>query len=108
MYITKRVTKIDLVSERIPKDRNYDGYLIVATQVLHEARRHLFEMEWQLDDAAAKFRAAGSLNEVIELINSILAQLPNERADRFGMTTGEHKIPYDDEKKRLLLLNAKA
>jgi hypothetical protein len=106
MLITKRVTTSDLISTKITADSDkYFMYLCVATEVLHEARRYLFEMEWQLDDAVARFTAAGSINEVIEMINSILARLPNERADRFGVVTQDHALPFDALNRQLIKLD---
>jgi hypothetical protein len=103
MIPTKRVTAADVVSERISTDNEiYRKYLYVAAEVLHEARRYYFEREWKFDAAVAKFTAAGSVNEVIKLINDLLDLLPTERSVRFGLVSQEHELPYDGESRHFI------
>ena len=103
MIPTKRVTAADLVSKRISIDNEkYLKYRYVAAGVLHEARRYLFETEWKLEAAVAKFTAAESINDVIKLINDLLDQLPTERAARFGIVSQEYELPYDIERRQFI------
>jgi len=107
MTPAQRVTLADLVSERISMDTSqYEGYLAVATMVVNDARRYLFEQEWQVKAAVERFTAAGSINDVIEAINSFLAQLPDEIAARSRVIAQDYELPYDDQSKRLIKLDS--